>query len=910
MRVYSDASFTNLIQESTLNPIANTVLSNKSGYYKAVFYTSSFNTIPGFDASYPNELIVKPIPVITSAPNIIGNNLVYGISSILTASTTARSINPWEININSYIGITNNADLNKLNIEAILVGGPTEIKYTDEFGCNVALSLNVIKATPTISINNSSLTYNATTQAVQITPSTPGSFSNTLYNGNTYSSGPVDAGVYSITTNFTPDDVINYNSLINSNVGNFIINKAQVTISNIILTKVYDGNPNVTSITNSVTGIISADNVVVSAVGTNFSDKDVAINYTSTVTFSLITSPATGKENNYFIFGGNDVFITNGSITAKSITVGATATNKEYDGTRAAAVSLTDDRISGDVLTVDKTSSLFDTKDAGTGKVVTVSGITVTGTDAGNYSLTTTSATTSAEITAKSITVGATATNKEYDGTRAAAVSLTDDRISGDVLTVDKTSSLFDTKDAGTGKVVTVSGITVTGTDAGNYSLTTTSATTSAEITAKSITVGATATNKEYDGTRAAAVSLTDDRISGDVLTVDKTSSLFDTKDAGTGKVVTVSGITVTGTDAGNYSLTSTTATTTADITPKSITVTGLTTSNKVYDRTNIAILTGGSLVGVISPDVVNFSASGTFSQTNVGTGISITSTSTIDNSNYILTQPVLTARDITAKPLTVTGVLTANKVYDRTNVATLTGGALVGVISPDVVNLTQSGNYAQYKVGASIPITSTSMIDNANYELLQPTLIARDITPKVLMINAVADDKLFDGNKNATVTLSTTDLIGGDVITLPYTLAEFDSPLVGTNKLVTVSGINIGGIDAGNYSLTTTFVTTNASITAPPVIIFELPNAFTPNGDGKNDELKVISNAGVTELKSFKIFSRAGNLVFESRDLSKGWDGRYNGNLLPIDIYYWTAVYVDRNNVTNSKTGTVLLLK
>ena len=73
---------------------------------------------------------------------------------------------------------------------------------------------------------------------------------------------------------------------------------------------------------------------------------------------------------------------------------------------------------------------------------------------------------------------------------------------------------------------------------------------------------------------------------------------------------------------------------------------------------------------------------------------------------------------------------------------------------------------------------------------------------------------------------------------------------------------------------------------------------------------LKLITNAGVTELRSFKIFSRSGNLVFESRDVSRGWDGRYNGNLLPIDIYYWTAVYVDRNNVTNSKTGTVLLLK
>ena len=92
--------------------------------------------------------------------------------------------------------------------------------------------------------------------------------------------------------------------------------------------------------------------------------------------------------------------------------------------------------------------------------------------------------------------------------------------------------------------------------------------------------------------------------------------------------------------------------------------------------------------------------------------------------------------------------------------------------------------------------------------------------------------------------------------------------------------------------------------------IIFEIPDAFTPNGDGMNDVLKVISNAGVRSLSSFKIFSRSGNLVFESRDLSRGWDGKFNNNLLPADLYYWTAVYVDRNNQTNSKTGTVLLLK
>jgi gliding motility-associated-like protein len=115
---------------------------------------------------------------------------------------------------------------------------------------------------------------------------------------------------------------------------------------------------------------------------------------------------------------------------------------------------------------------------------------------------------------------------------------------------------------------------------------------------------------------------------------------------------------------------------------------------------------------------------------------------------------------------------------------------------------------------------------------------------------------------------------------------------------------------DAVNYNSLTSATAGNFVITMPATIIFEVPNAFTPNGDGLNDVLKIISNAGISSLTSFKIYSRSGNLVFETRDLSVGWDGRFKGNMLPSDIYYWTAVYIDRNNQTNSKTGTVLLLK
>jgi gliding motility-associated-like protein len=135
-------------------------------------------------------------------------------------------------------------------------------------------------------------------------------------------------------------------------------------------------------------------------------------------------------------------------------------------------------------------------------------------------------------------------------------------------------------------------------------------------------------------------------------------------------------------------------------------------------------------------------------------------------------------------------------------------------------------------------------------------------------------------------------------------------SATIPTNAATYAMTADFTPTDVVNYNSLTSTTAGNFVITPPPVIIFEVPNAFTPNGDGLNDVLKIISNAGIAELRSFKIYSRSGNLVFESRDLARGWDGRFNGNMLPADIYYWTAVYVDRNNVTNPKTGTVLLLK
>ena len=66
----------------------------------------------------------------------------------------------------------------------------------------------------------------------------------------------------------------------------------------------------------------------------------------------------------------------------------------------------------------------------------------------------------------------------------------------------------FDTARVGTGKTVTVTGLTLSGAAAGNYTLATTTATTTANITAVTLTPTVTAANKVYDGTTSADVEL------------------------------------------------------------------------------------------------------------------------------------------------------------------------------------------------------------------------------------------------------------------------------------------------------------------------------------------------------------------------------------------------------------------
>ena len=73
----------------------------------------------------------------------------------------------------------------------------------------------------------------------------------------------------------------------------------------------------------------------------------------------------------------------------------------------------------------------------------------------------------------------------------------------------------------------------------------------------------------------------------------------------------------------------------------------------------------------------------------------------------------------------------------------------------------------------------------------------------------------------------------------------------------------------------------------------FAIPNAFTPNGDGKNDLLKV-QVIGMIKLNSFRIFNRYGQLVYQTATIGEGWDGRIKGILQNTGNYVWIAEGID----------------
>ena len=369
-------------------------------------------------------------------------------------------------------------------------------------------------------------------------------------------------------------------------------------------------------------------------------------------------------------------------------------------------------------------------------------------------------------------------------GTETAGAGSTSDGMpySVDAVSPGTVTGTLAAKDVGSQAVTT--NVTVTGTGNGDYTVTPQAGLTQT-VTPKALTVsGITAASTVYDGTtvaklggtaaflgtEAAGAGSTSDGMpySVDAVSPGTVTGTLAAKNVGSQAVTT--SVTVTGTGNGDYTVTPQ-AGLTQTVTPKALTVLGITAASTTYDGTNTAKLGGtatflgtetagdGSTsdgmpygVDAVSPGTVT----GTLAAKDVGsqavtTNVTVTGTG---NGDYTVTPQAGLTQTVTPKALTVSGITAASTVYDGTTVAKLGGTAAflgtetagagstsdgmpysVDAVSPGTV----TGTLAAKDVGSQAVTTSVTVTGtgNGDYTVTPQAGLTQTVTPKALTVRA-----------------------------------------------------------------------------------------------------------------------------------------------------------------------------
>ena len=251
--------------------------------------------------------------------------------------------------------------------------------------------------------------------------------------------------------------------------------------------------------------------------------------------------------------------------------------------------------------------------------------ITPKGLTSGNYDITFTKGILTVEQKDVTIQGVAVEANKVYDGT--ANATITDNghlsaNFDGENLTFHVGTAAYDDKSAGADKTVTFSGFSLEGSAAGNYRLTGQPEATTASITPMPVELTATVKDKVYDGTLTAKLDTVTHSgfVKGDDVQLVNGTPSFSSKDKGENIQVTFTLFTLTGKDAGNYALTQPTGVKAA-ISPRPVTVSGITAQDKTYDgNTQVTFAYGDAgLDGNVDGEKLTVTAQGAFADANVG---------------------------------------------------------------------------------------------------------------------------------------------------------------------------------------------------------------------------------------------------------------------------------------------------
>ncbi|RAZ47389.1 hypothetical protein DP175_03810 [Polynucleobacter paneuropaeus] len=812
---------------------ANVATANK--YISAITLANATDSSGGLASNYALPTLNNANAAVVISPKVVGLSAakIYDATTALTGNqvTITTGINGQSL---SYTGATAN-DSNVVTAGKV-ISAITLVNGTGGIASNYALpTLDAINAPVTITPKTVTLsaikTYDSTTTlfAGQVTINTGITGEALTYSAGTINNANVSANgsnfITALTLNSLTGTASNYAlPTLNSTNAPVTVNPAPLTVTGSVSPdKTYDGTTVTTVSNGQLQGLINNQTLTLSQAGAFASaNAGTAINVVVNDSIANGTGTNAGIVSNYSLTQPTDVVA---NITPKNLTVTGSATsNKVYDGTFTATI--TGGQLVGvvaaDIANVVLTQTgTFTAANVGNAIAITAND-SLSGTQAGNYSLTQPTVA-AANITPKTLSLSAT---KTYDSTTSLLGAVT-------ILTGVGTETLgytaataSDANVVTTGKYITAITLVNGSGLASNYVLPVLNVA-NAPVTINPVTalvvVGATAQGKAYDGTTSVTLSNTgtlQGLIGNQTLTLTEAGA-FTSANAGSGVFVVMNDRIADGTNGGlasNYSLTQPTYV----MAPIAKAPLGVTVSGTYTASTTIAPSTF-TTNGLVNNETITALSSATVNDANVMTANNyvksiVIGAGTANVNNYVIgpnynnlagnTQNIAT---ITPKVITVSGTQVANKEYNATTTANLTGGTLVGVINSDSanVNLVQAGNFASANIGNPVAVTASDTITGSaasNYSLTQPTGLSAIITSKALTITIAAETKIYgDGIAKTSNSVDGTNTSSQSV---NYTNG------VATNSFqgFSVSGLVTGSNDAVN---TVTLTSAGGALTA-----------------------------------------------------------------------------------------------
>ncbi|MFT3704853.1 MAG: YDG domain-containing protein [Agriterribacter sp.] len=597
--VPSGASFT-----WTVSTVSGNVSGASSGNGSTIEQTLSGNGVINYTVSYTNgtcsgspitvPVTVNALTAITDQPVNTGT-IDEHESATFSAKADYASTYQWQVNEGEgFVNINNNETYSGVQTEEMTVLSAEESMNGYLFRCIVSgncspvtssealLTVKVRTAQHLSFAESNQVTYGDDDYApagvsdagLEITYTSSNTAIAEIINGKIHIK---QAGTVTITASQAGDSEYKPATSVSQEL---TIGKKNITVTlnaAPAITKVYDGNTGATLVAQNYTlnGVVGSDDVSVTGTAQYAEAK---AGDSKQITANNFVLHGEQKDNYNLTTVSADV---TGAVSKKEITVAINSSpsiSKTYNGNKNVILASGNYEIDGvigeDEVSVSGTAS-FEDKNVGEDKLITVNGFVLEGSDADNYTLVTESATSAGSISPKAITVTIAtepAISKTYDGSLDAQLSkdnyVLHDVVEGDDLSVSGTAT-YDNRHAGDDKVITIDGFILSGEDKNNYVLETSSVTSSGSIAKKSLTVtinGNTAITKEYDGTTTASVvadNYSVEGIIGEDLVVlnNPTTAEYDTKHGGNNKKVTVTGLVISGEDAGDYALESTIAT-------------------------------------------------------------------------------------------------------------------------------------------------------------------------------------------------------------------------------------------------------------------------------------------------------------------------------------------------------------